>query len=83
MACGGSQPRGQNGVIAAGLHHSSHKARSLTHRARPGIEPACSWMLVRFVSTEPQQELPFTIFFFLGLHLWHMEVPRLGAKSEL
>ena len=22
-------------------------------------------------------------FFFLGLHLWHMEVPRLGIKSEL
>ena len=22
-------------------------------------------------------------FFFLGLHLWQMEVPRLGAKSEL
>ena len=27
----------------------------------------------------------FKIFFFcfLGLHLWHMEVPRLGIKSEL
>ena len=23
------------------------------------------------------------IFFFLGLHLWHMEVPRLGVDSEL
>ena len=23
------------------------------------------------------------LFFFLGLHLWHMEVPRLGVKSEL
>ena len=22
-------------------------------------------------------------FFFLGLHLWHMEVPRLGAEWEL
>ena len=22
-------------------------------------------------------------FFFLGLHKWHMEVPRLGVKSEL
>ena len=26
----------------------------------------------------------FCLFFvFLGLHLWHMEVPRLGAESEL
>ena len=23
------------------------------------------------------------LFFFLGLYLWHMEVPRLGVKSEL
>ena len=23
------------------------------------------------------------IFCFLSLHLWHMEVPRLGVKSEL
>ena len=22
-------------------------------------------------------------FFFLGPHLWHMEVPRLGVKLEL
>ena len=25
----------------------------------------------------------FFFFFFLGLHLWHMEVPRLGVESEL
>ena len=23
------------------------------------------------------------LFCFLGLHLWHMDVPRLGVKSEL
>ena len=22
-------------------------------------------------------------FFFLGLHMWHMEVPKLGVESEL
>ena len=31
--------------------------RSLTHWARPGMEPASSWMLVRFVTTEPWREL--------------------------
>ena len=31
---------------------------SLTHRARPEIEPSSSWILVGFVTTEPQQELP-------------------------
>ena len=25
----------------------------------------------------------FLFFFLLGTHLWHMEVPRLGVKSEL
>ena len=25
----------------------------------------------------------FNFFFFLGTHLWHMEVPRLGIESEL
>ena len=25
----------------------------------------------------------FFFFCFLGLYLWHMEVPRLGAESEL
>ena len=37
---------------------------SLTHWARPGIQPASSWMLVRFVSTGPQWELLFLFFFF-------------------
>ena len=32
-------------------------AVSSTHWARPGIEPSMSWILVGFVTTEPQQEL--------------------------
>ena len=31
---------------------------SLTHWARPGIEPTSSWILVRFVSAAPWWELP-------------------------
>ena len=31
---------------------------ALTHWARPGMEPASSWILFRFVTTEPQWELP-------------------------
>ena len=30
---------------------------SLTHGARPGIEPTSAWLLVRFVSAVPQWEL--------------------------
>ena len=36
-------------------------ARSSNHWARPGIEPASSWMLVRFISAEPQRELPIQL----------------------
>ena len=43
------------------LHHSSQQCQilnSLSEAARPGIEPTSSWILVGFVSTEPQWELP-------------------------
>ena len=33
-------------------------AGSLTHRARPGREPASSWILVEFVIAKPRLELP-------------------------
>ena len=36
---------------------------SLTHWARPGIEPASSWILVSFVSAAPQGELPDHILY--------------------
>ena len=29
---------------------------SLTHCARPGIKPASSWLLVGFITAEPQEE---------------------------
>ena len=41
------------------LHHSSqqHQILYLTCWARPGIKPASSWVLIGFVTTDPQQEL--------------------------
>ena len=73
LTYGSSQARGQTGAAAAGLHHSHNKIASephllpisqfsatldpLTHWAGPGIEPASSWILVAFVSAEPQGEL--------------------------
>ena len=66
MAYGGSQARGQIRAAAAGLCHRHINARfkpllqlppqliakpdPLTHWARPGIEPASSWMLVGFLT---------------------------------
>ena len=44
------------------LYHTTAQdnARSPTHWARAGIEPTSSWILVRFVSTMPQWELPWS-----------------------
>ena len=71
VAYGGSQARGQIGAVATGLcpeqcqiwaasatcttDHSN--AGCLTYWARPRTEPVSSWILVRFISIEPQQEL--------------------------
>jgi len=69
-AYGGSQARGRIRAVATGLHHTQIRVvsatytiahgngGSLTHWVRWRIEPASSWMLVRFISAKPQQELP-------------------------
>ena len=44
------------------LHHSSWQRQILNHWAGPGIEPAFSCILDRFVSAEPQRKHLF--FFF-------------------
>ena len=43
---------------------------------RPGIEPASSWILVRFVSTEPQWDLPMNFSFI------DMKAIKLTKKKE-
>ena len=50
IAYGASQARGQIGATAASLHQSHSNVGSLTHWARPGIKPTCSWVLVGFVN---------------------------------
>ena len=62
-AYGGSQARGGIGAVAmaqpqqrgiraaSATYTAAHgKAGSLTHRVRPGIEPATSWFLVGFAN---------------------------------
>ena len=67
-AYGSSQARRQIRAAAADLcHHHNNSgselclqptpqltARSLTYYVRPGIKPTSSWILVKFISTEPQ-----------------------------
>ena len=79
VAHGGSQDRGQIQAAAAGLHHrtatpdlslicslhhSSGPHQIPTHWARPGIKTTSSWILVGFVTTEPQWKCLFVFFFF-------------------
>ena len=82
MAYGGSQARGIR-ATAAGLQPQPQQlgiqvvsvtyttaqgnAGSLTHGARPGVEPASSWILLRFATSEPHWELPRLSLMFTSL----------------
>ena len=58
------QPQ-QCGIWAASATYTTahSNTRSLTHWARPGMEPTSSWKPVGFITTEPQGELcPFLIY---------------------
>ena len=61
--------------------------RSLTHWARPWIKPTSSWIILRFISTVTQWELPQ--FFFKYLLSWYKTdtskipiVEMMGQKSN-
>ena len=45
-------------AVSVAYTTANGNARFLTHWVRPGIKPASSWILVRFISNEPWQELP-------------------------
>ena len=45
-----------------------------------GFHPCLELLHVLGTAKKQKQKQPF---FFLGPHLWHMEFPRLGVKSEL
>ena len=47
------------------LHCSPWQHQILNPLGRPGIEPAYSWILIGFVTAEPQQELPTVKFMVL------------------
>ena len=83
-----SQARGWIGDAAAGLHHNHriwaasstctiapNNTRSLTHSSRPGIEPASAWILVRFVTAQPQQELLFLSFWGTSILFFTVAAP--------
>ena len=93
MAYGDSQARGQFRAVAAGQYHSHSRiwaasanyttahsnVRSLTHWARPVIEPVPSRMLVRFISAEPEWEF---LLFYLFLSFWGHTRTCGGSKAR-
>ena len=68
-AAAGQQPHPQQYIqaISATYTTAHSNARSLAHWWEPGIEPKPSWILVRFLTTEPQCECLFMYF----LIYWH------------
>ena len=78
VACGSSQARGQIGAAAAGHSHSNTRSKlhlqptpqltatpdPLTYLARPGIKPASSGILVRFLTLWATTGTPWTLVFF-------------------
>ena len=58
------QPQ-QRQIQAVSVTYTPAHAISLTHGAGPGIKPVSSWILVGFVTTEPQWELLQNSFILL------------------
>ena len=58
--------------------YTHHNARSLTCGVRPGIEPASSWMLVKFVSAEPHgnSKSPIQLALLLVIFLTKKQMQR-------
>ena len=92
-AYGGSQDRGRIGaqqcqIWAASVTYTTAHSNvgSFTHWARLGMEPASSWLLDMFVSTEPWWEPPMIGVFMQAIHMvnideWNsQEIPQ---KLEL
>ena len=92
-AYGGSQARGRIRAVTTGLHHSHSNVRSegvcnlhhrltsltLTHWARPGMEPESTWMLVGFVNCWTMMGTPWCWY-----HVWpNCPIPYPPLRNDL
>ena len=68
--------------VSTSTYTTAHgNAGSLTHRARPEIEPASSWILVGFITTEPQWELPYHVVLMSKIHLFPSFAPSFCTEA--
>ena len=85
-------PEARGNLFITPHAHTSAPPAPAPHPPHPRIESASSWVLLSFVTNEPQWDLPnpgfyvsFFFFFFtlafFGWHSRHTEVPRLGNQS--
>ena len=59
------QPQQRQIRASSATYSTAHGiARSLTHGARPGMEPSTSWFLVRLISSVPQWKLLYSLRIF-------------------
>ena len=62
------------------LHHSSQQCQILNHCARPGIEPASSWVLVGFVNHRAMKGTPIATFLD-SYRLWFRSITLLKQST--
>ena len=72
--------RAQKPTQEKGWAQSGHQGKP-----SPALQPAAPGAVLpaSAYSQVWTENILFFAFFFLGPHLWHMEVPRLGAELEL
>ena len=76
------QPQQCSIWAASATYTTAHgKALSQTCWARTGIEPASSWILVGFISTVPQGELPCIISWFFSLKINFLILKQLWGDA--
>ena len=71
--------QGLNPSHSFSLHHSCSNAGALTHCTSQGSNPCHHKDNTGFLThcaTAGTLRWLFILFYFLGLHLWHMKVPR-------
>ena len=83
------QPQQYQIWATSATHTTAHgNTRSLTHWSKPGIKPASSWILVKFVSTEPWWELLNSVFYHgvLAIYCCVSKLPQnlvVGSNTHL
>ena len=82
--CRGGWPQSIRGSVRGDVGLTINKVSGCSRRSRHRTEKlAGEETLKKFSLKYKIKKQVLFFFFFLGPHLWHMEVPRLGVELEL